>query len=71
MCQTDHIKLIVLIHAGLTVSNLPKGSYYKGTIWGKEMEARDTGFMTDSGPNEDDKSMYSQDAILVVCAILY
>ena len=35
------------------------------------MEARDPGFMTDSGANEDDKSVYAQDAILVVCAILY
>ena len=35
------------------------------------MEARNPGFMTDLGANEDDKSMYSKDAILVVCAKLY
>ena len=35
------------------------------------MEARDPGFTTDSSANEDDKSVYSQDAILVVCDILY
>ena len=35
------------------------------------MEARDPDFTTDLGANEDDESVHSQDAVLVVCAILY
>ena len=35
------------------------------------MEARNPGSMTDLGANEDDQSLYSKDAVLVVHAKLY